>query len=545
MKQIKKQLAETLEKELGANVDWKDLEVPDSDHGDFAYPAMKAASKLGENPRKLAEKVQQSLNIDIVEKIEVAGPGYLNFHLDRKQYAEQISEAFQTERFGVEDRDGKILVEFSAPNLAKPMHIGHLRNNALGDSLQRIMRFVGYDVTSENYIGDWGTKHGQVIYAFKKWGSMQEFEENPMEHMYELYVKLNDEADEETKQKAREWSKKIEDGNKEAVELWEMFREATIEYNKQDYERMDISFDRWTGESVVAEDAEKIIKEGVKKGIFHEDDDGSTYVDFEDENLPSTVVKRSDGSTLYLSRDVANIRKRTEEGFDKNLYIVATEQNLHFRQLFNLAERFDITGMESEHISYGMLHLEEGSMSSSKGNIIKLKDVMDKAVQEAEKRVEGRDIGNPEAVGIGAVKYANLAVSRSKDIEFDWNQALSFEGDSGPYLQYSNTRAKSILADTDVEGEFKGDFDQKEYRLLKKISGFPESVNNAVDARDPAKIANYLSELCEEFNSFYHECPVLSAEDESMERRLKLVEMFVDVSNEGLELLGIKPLERM
>lgn len=545
MKQIKAELADILSEKLGVDVEINDIEIPEPEHGDLAYPAMQAASELGENPRQLAEETAEKLGEeDMIEEVEVAGPGYLNFHMDRSVFASKLESQLESDNMGIEQRGEQVLVEFSSPNLAKPMHIGHVRNNCLGDSLQRIMRFVGHEVTSENYIGDWGTKHGQVIYAFKKWGSEKEFEENPMEHMYELYVKLHDEADEENQEKAREWSNKIEQGDEEAVELWEMFREATIEYNEKEYERMGIEFDRFTGESVVAEQAEEVIEEGIEKGIFEEDKDGSVYVEFEDEDTPSTIVKRSDGSTLYLSRDVANIRKRQQEGFDQNMYVVATEQDLHFQQLFDITERFGIKGIENEHISYGMLHLEEGSMSSSKGNIIRLSDVLDEAADKA-REIEDRDIGNAEAVGIGAIKYANLSVSRQKDIEFDWDEVLTFEGDSGPYLQYSNTRAKSILRKTETDGEFSGKFDEEEYRLLKKLGEFPDKVENAADQREPAKIANYLSTLCEEFNSFYHECPVIDAKEETRKRRIRIVDLFVNVTDQGLELLGIEPLEEM
>jgi len=545
MYQIKQKLAANLSETLDTEVKGGDIEIPQGEYGDFAYPVMKVAGKKGENPRELAEKTAEKLeNIDIVEKVEVAGPGYLNFFLDREEYSKQIQETLDLEKMGVNQKDGKVLVEFSSPNLAKPMHIGHLRNNFLGDSLQRILRFVDYNVTSENYIGDWGTKHGQVIYAFKRWGSIEEFEESPMDHMYDLYVRLHDEATEEEHKKAREWSKKIEQGDNEARKLWKMFREATIKHNEKEYERMEIEFDRFTGESVVAKQAEEVIEEGLEKGIFEKDDDGSVYVEFEDEKFPSTIVKRADGSTLYISRDIANIRKRQREGFDQNLYVVATEQDLHFQQLFRIAENFGIEDIENQHISYGMLHLEEGSMSSSKGNIIRLSDVIDRAAEKASS-IEERDVGNAEAVGLGALRYANLSISRQKDIEFSWDRALSFEGDSGPYLQYSNTRAKSILRKAETKGNLEGKLNNEEYSLMKKLAEFPEQVNKAAEHREPAKIANYLSQLCEEFNSFYHSCPVLDTEKEVRNRRLKIIELFVEVTDQGLELLGIEPLEQM
>ena len=504
MKQFKTRLARSLSDKLAVEVSEQDIERPEPEHGDFAYPVMKAASELGKNPRQLAEEVSKEMqDLEMVDSVDVAGPGYLNFHLKRDKFAESVFQSFEKERFGLEPGDRKVLIEFSAPNLAKPMHIGHVRNNCLGDSLQRIFRFLDYDVTSENYIGDWGTKHGQVIYAFRKYGSQEAFEENPMEHMYHLYVKLHDEGDEEDRRRAREWSRKIEDGDEEALELWKMFREATIRHNEEEYERMGLEFDRVTGESVVAEDAQEIIQEGLDEGIFDEDEDGSVYVEFEDEQYPNTVVKRDDGSTLYISRDVAN-----------------------------------------EHISYGMLQLPGETMSSSEGNIIRLSSMLDKAREKAAE-IEGHEVDNAEEVGLGAIKYANLSVTRSKDITFEWSDVLDFEGDSGPYLQYTNVRAKSILQEAEKTPELAGELDEEEYRLVRKLSEFPEKVQAAADAREPAKIANYISELCEEFNSFYHSCQVIGAGENTERRRLKVVKEFAKVSDQGLELLGIESLDEM
>ncbi|MFB6208431.1 MAG: arginine--tRNA ligase [Candidatus Nanohaloarchaea archaeon] len=546
MTEIKQLLASELSKLLEVDVDAVDIERPDDEHGDFAYPVMKAAAQQEENPRQLAEKTAEELDLDIVEKVEVAGPGYLNFHLDRQKYASRVEETLSGENMGVEQRDGSVLVEFSSPNVAKPMHIGHFRNNALGDSLQRILDFTGYDVTSENYLGDWGTQYGKLIYAFKQYGSREEFEENPMEHMFELYVKFHEEAEneDEMEEKGREWAAKIEEGDEEAVSLWEEFRDASIEYHKKDYERMDIEFDRWTGESKVVDGARELVENWIEEGKLDRDEDGSVFIEFDD--LPGTVLLKADGSTLYITRDLYNLEKRNREGFDYNLYVVGSEQELHFQQVFAAAEKLGLDPEGSEHVSYGLLSLPEGSMSSRRGRIIRLEHALDEAVEKAEERIEDRDIENAEAIGIGAVKYANLSVSRKKDIEFDWDTALSFEGDSGPYLQYSNTRAKSILEKSDEEGELAGTPGDVEYRLLKKLSEFPTSVDSAAEQREPAKIANYLSHLCEEFNSFYHSSPVLDAETEEEKlRRLKLVELFVEVTDKGLELLGLEPLEKM
>ncbi|MFB6265973.1 MAG: arginine--tRNA ligase, partial [Candidatus Nanohaloarchaea archaeon] len=355
--------------------------------------------------------------------------------------------------------------------------------------------------------------------------------------------------DEELVEKGREWAEKIEAGNEEARSLWERFREESIAYHRKDYERMGVHFDRFTGESQYVEKAKEVLEEGLEKGVFERETDGSVSIEFEKEELPSIVVQKADGTSLYLTRDLATLKERVEEeGFDHNLYVVGSEQKMHFRQLFRAAEMMGYDTSGCEHVSYGLLDLPEGSMSSREGRIIRLSDVMDEAEKKAEEKLEeeGKDLDVAEEVGIGAVKYANLKVSRNKNIEFDWDQVLSFEGDSGPYLQYSNTRAKSILEKADEEGEITGMLDDGEYRLLKKLSRFPEKVEAAAENREPAKLANYLSNLAEEFNSFYHEKRVLDADtEEDRLKRLELVGLFVEVTDTGLELLGIEPLEEM
>lgn len=551
MHQIKQQLATELSETLDVEVKEDDIEIPEGEHGDFAYPVMKVAGKKGENPRKLAENTAEDLeNISIVENVEVAGPGYLNFFLNRQKYSKKVEQALESEDFGVKQKSGSVLLEFSSPNIAKPMNVGHLRNNALGDSLRRILSFAGYEVTAENYIGDLGTQFGKVIYGHKNIESDKDFNEEPIEYMLDIYVKFHEKAKEnsEIEEEAREWAKKIEEGDDEAVELWKKFRSATLEYHKDEYSRLGIKFDRITGESTVYEKARELIENWVDEGKIEPDEDGSVFYSFDDEEIPGAVLLKEDGSTLYLTRDLYNLEKRNEEGFDYNLYIVASEQELHFKQLFRIAGEMDIDTSGSEHISYGMLNLPEGSMSTRKGLIIEQSEIFDKAIEMAREKAEeemNRQIQNAEAIGIGAVKYSNLSISRKKDMEFNWDTALSFKGDSGPYLQYSNTRAKSILRKAETEGELEGELDDEEYSLMKKLAEFPETVEEAAEHREPAKIANYLSQLCEEFNSFYHSCPVLDEKDEVMNRRLRIIELFVEVTDQGLELLGIESLEEM
>lgn len=544
---VKAELAELVEEEIGIEVTENDIERPDR-HADFAYPCMAASSELGKNPREIAEDLTEEIEDELIDSMEVAGPGYLNFHLNRQIYAERVKKGLESELYGVRQKEGEVLLEFSSPNIAKPMNVGHLRNNALGDSIRRILDFSGYDVTAENYIGDLGTQFGKVIWGHKNIDSEKNFDEYPIEYMLDIYVKFHKLAENrpEIEDEAREWAKKIEDGDEEAVELWQKFREATLEYHKQEYDRLDIHFDRITGESKVYRESKKLVEQWVEEGKIEPDDDGSVFYEFEDDEMPGAVMLKADGSTLYLTRDLYNLKKRNEEGFDYNFYVVASEQELHFRQLFRIGDEMGLETEGSEHISYGMLNLPEGSMSTRKGLIIEQSEIFDKAVELAEKKADeqmNRNLENAEAIGIGAVKYRNLAISRKKDMEFDWNTAISFKGDSGPYLQYSNVRAKSILRKTSEKGKIDRSLEGKEYKLLKKLAEFPEKVEASAEQREPAKIANYLSDLCEEFNTFYHECEVLGSEREAS--RLELVELFVKVSDKGLELLGIESLDKM
>lgn len=551
MKQIKRELASLISERIGVEVSENDIERPEPEHGDFAYPVMKAASELDENPRKLAEKVSEEFrDVGLIDSVEVAGPGYLNFHLNREEYSGQIIEQIASENFGIEQKDGSVLVEFSSPNIAKPMNVGHLRNNVLGDSIRRILSFVGYDVTAENYVGDLGTQFGKVIYGHKNIESEKDFEDEPIAYMLDIYVKFHEMAEQypEIEEEAQEWARKIEEGDKKAVRLWEKFREATMEYHKDEYDRLGIEFDRITGESKVYEDARELVENWVEEGKIEADEDGSVFYEFEGEEMPGTVLLKSDGSTLYITRDLYNLKKRNQEGFDYNLYVVASEQELHFKQLFKIAGEMGIETEGAEHISYGMLNLPEGSMSTRKGLIIEQSEIFEKAIDLAEEKAEeemDRKLENTEAIGIGAVKYSNLKVSRKKDMEFNWDTALSFKGDSGPYLQYSNVRAKSILEETERTGKLTGEFNDLEYRLLKKLSEFPEKIESSAERRDPSNIANYLFNLCEEFNSFYHSCQVTGVDEETERRRVKLVEAFVEVTDQGLNLLGIEPLEEM
>ena len=539
-----------------------ELEKPSKDNfGDFSTSiCLELANKRGENPRKFAEKVKENLKLpDIVEKVEVAGPGFINFFRDREKLGNIVlgDTLDKKEDFGKSDvGEGKtVVIDYSAPNIAKPMSIGHLRSTIIGDSVYKILEFLGYNCIGDNHLGDWGTQFGKLLYAWKQWGSEEKLDEDPIQHLLDLYVKFHDEAEENPKleERGREWFKKLEDGDEEAMKLWQQFIDYSMREFHRTYDRIGVSFDYELGESFYNDMLDDVIDEALEKGIAERDEEGAVVVKFED--LPTFLIQKSDGATLYQTRDLATVKYRKKEfDFDKALYAVGTDQNLHFRQLFKTCDKMGYADKEElEHVNFGMMRLPEGAMSTRKGRVVFLKDVLDKAQKLALEIIKEK---NPELddkkkiadkVGIGAVKYADLSKNRIKDIEFSWDKAISFEGDSGPYLQYSCARAHGILEKADFEPEVrKVEFDEEEFQLINKLSEFPEKVKGSAYNYEPHRLANYLNEVCESFNTFYHKCPVLAADSqEKKETRLALVKSFSIVISTGLKLLGIEPLEAM
>lgn len=557
MKKIEDELKERLGKHLGGGVR---LEVPsDPEHGDYATNACirEAKEKDGE-PRGLAEKTVEKMNtddMDVVERIDVAGPGFINFFLDREEYAKLLLEEIVEEGGGYGGLDigeGTVVIDYSHPNIGKPMHVGHLRSTIIGDSLYRILEFVGYNCVGINHLGDMGTQFGKLMYAYRNWGDEEKLEEDPIQHLLELYIKFHDEEDEELENRAREWSKRLEDGDEEAIGLWKEFTDYSKKKLEEIYDRLNVSFDSWKGEWFFREMAGDIVDEAIEKGVAERDEDGSVVIKFEEDDLPPYPIMRSDGGTLYSTRDIAAVKYRKDEyGFHRCIYVVGSDQRLHFRQLFRSV---DMLGYADEdelvHANFGMMQLPGGNMSTRRGEVVLLEDVMDTARDKAMKAIKEK---NPdledkektaEKVGIGAIKYFDLSKNRKTDASFSWEEALSFEGSSGPYLQYSYARACGILDKVESVGDPDfGEIKDIEFELVKKMGRFHHYVENAARNYEPHRIANYLNELCETFNEFYHECRVKDSDYEA--RRREMVHAFRTVLGNGMRLLNIPRLEEM
>lgn len=559
MRELEEKIKRELESILGKKVR---IEVPDSmEHGDYATNAcLREASRRGTEPYKLAEETVGKIdkdNLEEVKKTEAAGQGFINFFLDKMKYTEKVIQKIKEEgdsygsySFG----EGKtVVVDYSSPNVGKPMHIGHLRSTIIGDSVCRILEFVGYDSVGINHLGDMGTQFGKLIYAYKNWGEEEKLEEDPVGYLLDLYVKFHDEAgeNEELEEEARNWSKKLEEGDEEAERLWEKFTKYTKKGLKNTYSRLNIQFDSWKGERFYRDKTQGIIEEALKKGVGKEDEDGSVIIESEEDDTPY-LIQRSDGGTLYSTRELAEIKYRKEKyGFDKALYVVGQPQERHFNKAFEAADRLGYADKdELFHVKFGMMSVPEGSLSTRSGNIILLEDVLDKAKEKAMKAVKEK---NPELagkedvaekVGTGALKYFDLSKKRTTNIQFSWEEALSFEGSSGPYLQYSYSRACGILDNTEeAKSPDYEDMEEVEFKLVKKLGQFHKPVSQAADKYEPHRIAVYLNKLCELFNEFYHKCRVEGSQYE--DRRVEIVQAFRQVLGNGLDLLNIPKLEEM
>ncbi|MFP4116795.1 MAG: arginine--tRNA ligase [Candidatus Aenigmatarchaeota archaeon] len=559
MRELEERIKEELESLLDVEVR---VEVPDSmEHGDYATNAcLRQTNQEGREPYKLAEETVDKLNKkkpEEVGEIEAAGQGFINFFLDRANYTEKLLEKISKEgdSYGSYDfgKDKTVVLDYSSPNVGKPMHIGHLRSTIIGDSISRILEFAGYDCVGINHLGDMGTQFGKLIHAYKEWGDEEKLEEDPVGYLLDLYVKFHKVAEkhEELEEEARQWSKRLEGGDEEAERLWEKFTKHTKKGLKKTYSRLNITFDSWKGERFYRNKTRDVIQEALDKGVAKKDEDGSIIIESDDDDTPY-LIQRSDGGTLYSTRELAQIKYRKEEyGFDKALYVVGQPQERHFKKAFEAADKMGYANKnELVHVKFGMMSLPEGSLSTRTGNVILLEDVLDKAKEKAMEAIAEK---NPslenkenvaERVGVGALKYFDLSKRRTTSIKFSWEEALNFEGSSGPYLQYSYSRACGILDEVDEtrKADF-NDMEEVEFKLVKKLGRFHEPVFQAADKYEPHRIAVYLNELCELFNEFYHECRVKDSEHEA--RRIEIVKAFRQVLGNGLDLLNIPKLEEM
>jgi arginyl-tRNA synthetase len=537
------------------------LEIPpDPKLGDYAFPCFGLAKQLKKSPAEIARDISSKFRqTENIEKAEAAGP-YVNFFVNKAKRAEIVLKDVmkKKDRYG-SSRDGKgktIVIDFSAPNIAKPFGIGHLRSTVIGNSLNKIYSFLGYKCIGVNHLGDWGTQFGKLIAAYTKWGDEKELEKEPIKYLYGLYVRFHTEAekDEQLNDEARQWFKKLEDGDKEATKLWELFRELSLEEFKQHYAKLDIKFDSYNGESFYNKMLDKTI-ETVKSKIKTEISDDALIVNLDEYAMPPLLLRKSDEASTYATRDLAAALYRIKEYRpEKILYVVGVTQQLHFRQAFKVLELMGYKKEMFEHVNFGTMSFKEGKMSTRKGNIIFLEEVLDRAVELAGKIIEEK---NPnlenkkrvaEQVAIGAMIFADLRNDRIKDIVFDWDKVLSFEGETGPYVQYTHARCCSVLRKARIipnKADMKFLIHTEEDEVVKLLERFPEVINDAAKSNKPHILASYLIDLCQNFNNFYQKHTIVSMENEYSDARLILTDCVRTVLRSGIGLLGIKAVEEM
>lgn len=541
------------------------LEYPaQSEHGDYACNiGMQLSKKVGLPPREVAEQILENLEKSLeIAKTEIAGPGFINIFLSDKALNEELTEIVQEKaEFGRQNNTEKtIIVEYSSPNIAKPLGIHHILSTVIGQSLANIYKFLGFKTIAINYLGDWGTQFGKLIVAYKKWGNKEEIEKDPIPELLKLYIKFHEEAEKtpELEDQGRAEFKKFEEGDSENRTLWKWFVDESLRALHKTYDQLGgINFDLFQGESFYEDKMVEVLDLGRKKGIITDGEAGAWIIEYPDEGLPTVPVRRKDGATLYITRDFAviNYRIKTYQP-EKILYVVDTAQSLHFQQLFTAAKKMNLCQDQPEHIVFGRMNLPEGRMSTRKGQGILLDEVLNEAQERAENLLaeksphlkDQKDLAR--TIGTGALKYAILSQNRTTNITFQWDKMLSLEGNSGPYLQYTYARARSILRKQSESGEETSELNpqaQKAYRdLLRHLPKFREQIQLAASEYKPNLLANFIYELAQKFNTFYALVPVLKIADQKEKHtRLKLVEAVSQILKTGLNLLCVEVIEEM
>ena len=537
------------------------FEIPkDVSLGDLALPCFKFAKALRKSPTMIAEEIKNGFSgVDCVTEVNAVG-GYLNFKINEKAILSQLVELSKNEEPALSD-EGKgktICIDYSSVNIAKPFHIGHLSTTVIGGALYRIFKHLGYDVVGINHLGDWGTQFGKMIVAYKKWGNKDEVLKGGVLELNRLYVKYHQEAEKDAKldDEARAWFKKIEDKDKEATELFLWFKEITLKEVSKIYDRLKIKFDSYNGESFYNDKMQPCLDVLKEKGLLVESE-GAKVVNLDAYDMPPCLLVKGDGATLYATRDIAAAYYRAKTyDFYKCLYVVAYQQNLHFKQLFKVLELMGFEkAKDMEHIAFGMVSLEDGAMKTRLGRVVWLSDVLDKAVEKAraiieEKKTEGVDVEKTaESVGVGAVVFSALWNNRIKDITFSFDKVLNFDGETAPYVQYTHARCCSVLkkgGDVDYSLiDLNGIANDEGIAVAKSVIGFADAVKKAAETREPCVVTRHIVDLAEKFNKFYICHKIVTAKDGEKEARLTLTKAVKNVIATGLGLLGIDAPDAM
>ncbi|HIU52146.1 MAG TPA: arginine--tRNA ligase [Candidatus Merdicola faecigallinarum] len=564
-KEIAKMLANAIEYEEKELEEY--IEIPkDTKMGDYAFPCFRLAKELKKSPIMIANDIKEKIKVDenIIEKIEVVN-GYLNIYVNKETLVKEVLKQTyeQKEKYGSsEEGKGKnVIVEYSSPNIAKPFHIGHLRSTVIGNALYHLYQFLGYNVVGINHLGDWGTQFGKMIEGYKRWGKEYTIDENPIDELTKIYVRINNlcKEDETVLEECRLNFKKLEDGDPYCREVWQKFRDLSLKEFQRIYDMLGVKFDSMNGEAFYSDKMPEIIDILDNKGKTQRSQ-GAKIIDLEDKGMPPLILEKSNESTTYATRDLAAIlyRSRTYD-FDKCLYIVAYEQNLHFKQVFEVAKMLGIDEKYTKgliHVPFGMIRSKNGKMSTREGTIIKLEEILLEAIERAKQIIEEK---NPELeekeevakkVGIGAVIFNDLYNNRIKDEIFDWDTMLNFQGETGPYLQYIYVRTNSILEKINYKPEIENiDINQltneNSIGILKLVYTFHDIIKQAVQKNEPSILSRYLIELAQKYSSFYNDNKILIEEEKVQNARLYLTYIVGQTLKTGAGLLGIEMPNKM
>lgn len=542
------------------------IEIPkNSNNGDYAFPCFKLAKIMKQSPQLIANGIKEKMEIDenIIQKIDVLG-GYINFYINKRLLAKEVlKELSDKEEYG-KSQIGKgknIVIDYSSPNIAKPFHIGHLRTTLIGNSLYRVYKYLGYNTIGVNHLGDYGTQFGKMIEAYKMWGQEYDLSIDPINKLMDMYVRINElcKNDEKVLERCRENFRLLEAGDKYCTDLWNKFKDLSMsEFNKI-YDILNVKFDSYNGEAFYADKTQEVIQKLEEKGALT-DSEGAKIVDLTDQGIDTPcLIQKANGSSIYATRDLAAIMYRAKTyDFDKCLYVVAYEQNLHFKQIFAVAkylvdEKY-VKGLE--HVSYGMVALPTGKMSTRLGNVVKIEDLINGTIEKAEEIIAEK---NPDLddkkeiakkVGIGAIIYNTLSTATIKDQIFDWNTALNFQGETGPYIQYTYVRTQGILKkvgnipkmeDINIE-KLQDDYS---INVLKLIYNFEETLIQMTNKEEPSILARYLIELSKAFSNFYNENKIIGEEKELQDARIYLTQAVGKVLKNGGYLLGMEMPNKM
>lgn len=543
------------------------LEVPpNKEMGDYAFPCFKLAKIFRKAPNMIAEDLSTSIELgEGVTKCINLG-GYVNFFVAKDALAKKvITQVFyERENYGKSDLGGgkAVVIDYSSPNIAKPFHIGHIRTTVIGNALYKIYSSQGYKVERINHLGDYGTQFGKLIVAYKLWGDKSAVEAEPIKELLKLYVRFHDEAESkpEMEDEARAWFTRLENNDPEAKELWQWFRDESLKEFQRVYDLLEIDFDSYAGESFYSDKMPAVLEELRQKNLLVESQ-GTMIVDLEDVNLPPALIQKNDGSTLYITRDLAAAfyRKNTYD-FDKAIYVVGSQQELHFKQLFNVIRKMGYDWYKDmNHVQFGMVALEEGTMSTRKGRVVFLEDVLRQAIDKTKEIIMEKNPGAGDIdkiakeVGVGAVVFQELSNSRIKDYTFSWSRTLSFEGETGPYVQYTHARCCALKrkANLEISADLVANInfdllsDEDSSDVLKVIETFNKSIQTSMRKNEPHIVTRFVLDLAQAFNKFYHNNPIIVEDKELMIARLALVESTRQTIENALDLLGMKAPERM